>query len=179
MKNTFCAWRWWRMAPLVQWLCWPRHHQVVQKDGIPARSGVCTGKHHHSLLPWLCLPGFQLPPGLHHPDKLHKEVGTHSSWEKLQLTCGHYFRWSWIRIQARKADMLTEVYMILLQSFITLKLEVNQDNVSSQRLLSCSLLSRTLKSKLGQFDNLFYITVTLRTQITSICNQSGRESVWS
>lgn len=167
------------MAPLVQWLCWPHYNQVVQKYGIPAWSGVCTEKHHHSLLSWLCLPGFQLPPGLHHPDKLHKEVGTHSSLEKLQLTGGHYFRRSWIWIQARKAAMMAEVYMILLQSLSNIKLEVNQDNVSSQRLLSCCLLSRTLKSKLGQFVHLFYMNVTIRTQITSVCNQSGQEGVWS
>ena len=37
------------------------------------------------------------------------------------------------------------------------------------------LLSRTLKSKLGKFVHLIYMTVTLRTQITSVCNQSGQE----
>jgi hypothetical protein len=75
--------------------------------------------------------------------------------------------------------MMAEVYMILLQSLSNIKLEVNQDNVSSQRLLSCCLLSRTLKSKLGQFVHLFYMNVTIRTQITSVCNQSGQEGVWS
>lgn len=75
--------------------------------------------------------------------------------------------------------MLAEVYMILFQSLSNLKLEVNQDSVSSQSLLSCSLLSRTLKSKLGQFDHLFYMIVTLRTQITRVCNQCGQESAWS
>jgi hypothetical protein len=69
--------------------------------------------------------------------------------------------------------------MIHLQSLSNIKLEVNQDNVSSHRLLSCCLLSRTLKSKLGHFVHLFYMTVTVRTQITSVCNQSGQESVWS
>jgi hypothetical protein len=82
-------------------------------------------------------------------------------------------------MQARKAAVPAEVYMILLQSLSNLKLEVNQENVSSQRLLSCCLLLRTLKYKLGQFDLLFHITLTLRTQITSVCNQSGQESAWS
>jgi len=75
--------------------------------------------------------------------------------------------------------MMAEVYTILLQSLSNIKLEVNQDNVSSQRLLSCCLLSRTLKSNLGQFVRMFYMTVTIRTQIKSVCNQSGQESVWS
>jgi len=64
--------------------------------------------------------------------------------------------------------MLAEVYMILLQSLSNLKLEVNEYNVSSQSLLSCSLVSRTFKSKLGQFDHLFYMIVTLHTNYKSV-----------